>query len=249
MSGHSKWSTIKRKKGAADAQRGKIFTKLIREITAAARTGGGDLDANTRLRTAVTAARSANMPSANIEKAIKRGTGEIEGITYEEACFEGYGPGGVALFIDVLTDNRNRTVSEIRHLLSKHHGSLGENGCVAWIFELKGVIAIPAESRSEEEMMELVLELGGEDFTREGAFYSVTTNPSNLNTVREALETRGVKIESAELMRVPQNTVPLKGKEAEQMLKLMEALEDQDDVQRVSANFDIPDELISVHGN
>jgi len=249
MSGHSKWSTIKRKKAVADAHRGKIFTKLIREIIASARDGGGDLDANTRLRTAVAAARSANMPSANIEKAIKRGTGEIEGITYEEICFEGYGPGGVAVFIDVLTDNRNRTVSEIRNLLGKHNGSLGENGCVSWIFELKGVIVIPVGSRTEEEVMELVVEVGGEDFSREGSFYNITTSPSELNAVRDALEARGVKIESSEHFRVPQNTVRLERKEAQQMLKLMEALEDQDDVQRVSANFDIPDELIPLHGN
>jgi YebC/PmpR family DNA-binding regulatory protein len=244
MSGHSKWSTIKRKKAAVDAARGKIFTKLIRELTTAARRGGGDPDANPRLRAAMDAARTANMPAATMERAVKRGTGEIEGVTYEEATFEGYGPGGVALFIDVLTDNRNRTVAEIRHSLTKHGGSLGEGGCVAWMFDLKGVILIPVESRSEDEMLEIALEAGADDLTQDGDVFQVTTRASDLSPVKHALEQRGVPVSSAELVRVAQNTVRLEGKDAELMLKLLEALEDQDDVQRVSSNFDIPEELM-----
>lgn len=244
MSGHSKWSTIKRKKAAIDAARGKIFTKLNREIVTAARNGGGDPEANTRLRAAVDAARTANMPSANIERAIKRGTGEIEGVSYEEATFEGYGPGGVALFIEVLTDNRNRTVAEIRHVLTKHGGSLGEGGCVAWMFDLKGIIAVPRNGRSEDEVLEVALEAGAEDLATEEEAYHVTTAPSSLATVRDELQRKGMTIESAELVRVPQNTVKLEGKDAETMLRVMEALEDLDDVQRVSSNFDIPEELM-----
>jgi YebC/PmpR family DNA-binding regulatory protein len=196
----------------------------------------------------VAAAKSANMPNANIEKAIKRGTGEIEGATFEESAYEGYGPGGVALFIDVLTDNRNRTVSEIRHVLTKHHGSMGEAGCVAWMFELKGTILIAANERTEDEVMELVVEAGGDDYTLEGDVFQITTASTALFSVREAIESKGIEIVSAELVRVPQNTVRLEGKDAEQMLKLLEALEDQDDVQRVSANFDIADELLQAHG-
>ena len=248
MSGHSKWSTIKRKKAANDAARGKVFTRHTREIITAARAGGGDPESNSRLRTAIAAAKGANMPNANIDKAIKRGTGEIEGATYEEASYEGYGPGGVALFIDTLSDNKNRTVSEVRHLLTKYNGSLGENGCVAWMFDLRGVITIPANGRSEEDVMELVVESGGEDFSQEGDVYQITTSPTELFNVRESLEGQSIAIESAELVRVPQNTVKLEGKDAETMLKLMEALEDLDDVQRVSANFDIPDEVFEAHG-
>jgi len=244
MSGHSKWSTIKRKKAANDAARGKVFTKLNREIVTAARAGGGDPDSNIRLRAAIDAARAANMPSANIDKAVKRGTGEIEGVSYEEASFEGYGPGGVALFIDVLTDNRNRTVAEIRHVLTKHGGSLGEGGCVAWMFDLKGVIAIPRNGRSEDDMLEIVLEAGAEDLATEDEIFQVTTAPASLAAVRTELQGKGVSIESAELVRVPQNTVKLEGKDAETMLRVMESLEDLDDVQRVSSNFDIPEELM-----
>jgi len=247
MSGHSKWSTIKRKKAAVDAARGKVFTRYTREIITAARTGGGDPETNSRLRSAIAAARRENMPSANIEKAIKRGTGEIEGITYEESSYEGYGPGGVALFIDVVTDNKNRTVGEIRHMLSKHSGSLGENGCVAWMFDLKGVISLPANGKSEDEMVELVVESGAEDFALEGESYQITTAPAELYAVREKMEAAGIAIESAELTRVPQNTVKLEGKDAEVMLKLMESLEDHDDIQRVSANFDVPEEMMQEH--
>ncbi|MCA9751071.1 MAG: YebC/PmpR family DNA-binding transcriptional regulator [Gemmatimonadetes bacterium] len=252
MSGHSKWATIKRKKAVVDAKRGKIFTRLAREIITAARSGGGDPSANARLRTAIAAARAENMPNANIDKAIKRGTGEIDGAAYEEVTYEGYGPGGVALFVDVTTDNRNRTVGEVRHALTKHNGSLGENGCVAWMFELKGSIVIPAEGLAEDAMMEHVVESGAEDFAPEGegedAIWQVTTAPADLFAVKEALEARGVTVRSAELVRVPQNTVKLEGKDAETMLKLMDVLEDLDDVQRVSANFDIPDEILQSLG-
>jgi YebC/PmpR family DNA-binding regulatory protein len=249
MSGHSKWSTIKRKKAANDAQRGKIFTKLIREIITSARIGGGDPEMNARLRTAIAAAKDANMPSANIERAIKRGTGEIAGASYEESSYEGYGPGGVALYIDTLSDNRNRTVGEIRHILTKNNGSLGEAGCVAWMFSQRGVITIPAAGRSEEEIMELVVECGGDDFIVEGDVCQITTSPTALHAVREAIQAKGVEITSAELARIPQNTVRLQGKEAEQMIRLLESLEDHDDVQRISANFDIADELMEKLGS
>jgi YebC/PmpR family DNA-binding regulatory protein len=244
MAGHSKWANIKRRKAVVDAKRGKVFTRLAREIISSARQGGGDPDANVRLRAAIQAARAENMPNANIEKAIKRGTGEIEGAAYEEASYEGYGPGGVALFIDTVSDNKNRTVGEVRHVLAKHNGSLGENGCVAWMFELRGSLTIPAGDLGEEEMMELVVESGADDFSRDGDVWQVLTPATDLFSVRESLAAREVTIESAELVRIPQNTVRLEGKEAEQMLKLMEALEDLDDVQRVSANFDIPDEIL-----
>jgi YebC/PmpR family DNA-binding regulatory protein len=249
MSGHSKWNTIKRKKAATDAARGRIFTRLAREIIAAARAGGGDPETNARLRTAVNAARSDNMPSANIDRAIKRGTGELEGVTFEEATFEGYGPGGVAILIDVLTDNRNRTVSEIRHVLTRNHGNMGEAGSVAWIFSQKGSILIPAAGRSEDEIMELVVDCGAEDFSLEGESIQILTAATQLFDVRDAIEKKGVTVESANLVRVPQNTIRLEGKDAEHMIKLLEALEEQDDVQRVSANFDIPDEILQAHGN
>ncbi len=245
MSGHSKWATIKRKKAVVDAKRGKVFTRHTREIITAARQGGGDPDANVRLRAAIQAARGVNMPNTNIEKAIKRGTGEIEGVSFEEATYEGYGPGGAALFLDTLSDNKNRTVGEIRHILSKHNGSLGENGCVAWMFEQKGCILIPASDRSEDDVMELTVEIGAEDFSREGDVWQLLTASTELFAVRVALESREIPVESAELVRIPQNTVKLEGKAAQTMMKLMEALEDLDDVQRVSANFDIPDEVLS----
>ncbi|HMB67916.1 MAG TPA: YebC/PmpR family DNA-binding transcriptional regulator, partial [bacterium] len=200
MAGHSKWANIKRRKAVVDVQRGKVFTRHAREIITAARQGGGDPDANIRLRAAITAARAVNMPNANIEKAIKRGTGEIEGAAFEEITYEGYGPGGVAIFLDVVTDNRNRTVSEIRHVLSKHNGSLGENGCVAWMFEQKGNIAVPAEGLDEDAVMEMVVDAGAEDFSREGDLWQIVTGSSDLFAVREALEGRGVSVESADLV-------------------------------------------------
>ncbi len=249
MSGHSKWATIKRKKAAIDAQRGKAFTKIIRELMTAARKGGGDPEANPRLRTAVSTARAVNMPRENIDRAIKRGTGEIEGQTFDEMSYEGYGPGGVALFIDVLTDNKNRTVGEVRHILTKNGGALGEVGCVAWMFALRGMITISASSKTEEEVMEIVVDSGAEDFAAAGDVWQIMTAPGDLFTVRDAIEKSGVEIASAELTRVPQNTVKLAGKDAEAMIRLMEALEDNDDVQRVSANFDIADELLETLGS
>ncbi len=244
MSGHSKWSTIKRKKGAKDAERGRIFTRLIKEITVAARQGGGDESSNARLRTAIQAARAANMPSKNIENAIKKGTGELPGVTYDEVVYEGYGPGGVALYIEALTDNKNRTVAEIRHLLSKHGGSLGENGSVAWMFSKKGVVAIPAENTNEDDLMMIVLDAGAEDIEEEDETFLVKSEPSNLEAVKAALEENNVAYISAELTMEPQNTVAVEGKQAEQLLKLMDALEDQDDVQNIYSNFDIDDSVI-----
>ncbi|MGC8660599.1 MAG: YebC/PmpR family DNA-binding transcriptional regulator [Desulfomonilaceae bacterium] len=242
MSGHNKWSTIKHKKGAADAKRGKIFSKLIKEITIAARMGGGDPEGNPRLRTAVLAARAANMPKDNMEKAIKRGTGEIEGVNYEEITYEGYGPGGVAVLVEALTDNKNRTVAEIRHIFDKYNGNLGESGCVNWIFQKKGVVEVPAEGLTEDEVMELALESGAQDVKSDGATFEITTDPIDFETVRKAIEDKGWKIELAEITMIPSNTVKLEGKKAEQMLKMMDALDDHDDLQRAYANFDISEE-------
>ncbi len=242
MSGHSKWSTIKRKKGAADAKRGKIFTKLIREIIVSARMGGGDINANPRLRTAVMAARAENMPKENIERAIKKGTGELEGTTYEEYTYEGYGPGGVAMMLEVLTDNKNRTVADIRHIFSKHNGSLGEGGCVSWMFEKKGLILIDKKGVDEDRLMEVALDAGALDVKDNGKEFEVTSTPAGFEALKKALEGAGFKWSYAEVTMVPQTTVRLSGKDAEQMLKLMEGLEDSDDVQKVYANFDIADE-------
>jgi YebC/PmpR family DNA-binding regulatory protein len=242
MSGHNKWSTIKHKKGAADAKRGKIFSRLIKEIAIAARMGGGDADGNPRLRTAVNTARAANMPKDNIERAIKRGTGEIAGVSYEEVIYEGYGPGGVAVLLEALTDNKNRTVADIRHIFDKYNGNLGESGCVAWIFEKRGVIELAGGDLTEDEVMELALEAGAQDVKTEGDSFEITTDPVDFEAVRTAVETKGWKIELAEITMVPQNTVKLEGKKAEQMLKMMDALDDHDDLQRVVANFDISEE-------
>ncbi|MFH1117785.1 MAG: YebC/PmpR family DNA-binding transcriptional regulator [Pseudomonadota bacterium] len=242
MSGHNKWSTIKHKKGAADAKRGKMFSKLIKEITIAARMGGGDPDGNPRLRTATIAARTANMPKDNIEKAIKRGTGEIAGVSYEEITYEGYGPGGVAVLVECLTDNKNRTVAEIRHIFDKYNGNLGESGCVAWMFDKKGVIEIAAQSLDEDEVMEVALETGAQDVNLDGDAYEITTGPAEFEAVRAAVEEKGWKIELSEITMIPQNTVKLDGKKAEQMLKMMDVLDDHDDLQQVYANFDISEE-------
>ncbi len=242
MSGHSKWSTIKRKKGAADAKRGKIFTKLIREIMVAARFGGGDINANPRLRAAVLAAKAENMPKDNIERAIKKGTGELEGVNYEELTYEGYGPGGVAMLVEVLTDNKNRTVAEVRHIFSKHNGSLGENGCVSWMFEKKGLILIDKNGVEEDRLIEAALDAGALDVRDAGKEFEVIVPPAQFDGVKKTLEEAGFKYHYAEVTMVPQSTVRLTGKEAEQMLKLMEGLEDSDDVQKVYANFDITDE-------
>ncbi len=239
MSGHNKWSSIKHKKAKVDAQRGRIFTRLIKEITVAARMGGGDEESNPRLRAAVAAAKAANMPSANIERAIKRGTGELPGVTYEEATYEGYGPGGAALLIETLTDNKNRTVADLRHILSKHNGNLGESGSVAWIFEKKGVIVIQGEGLSEDDVMMAVLDAGAEDIKSDGINFEVLTAPEDFEAVKKAVEEAGYPIESAEVTMYPKTTVKLEGKHAEQMLKLMDALDEHDDVQNVYSNFDI----------
>lgn len=242
MSGHNKWSTIKHKKGAADAKRGKMFSKLIKEITVAARMGGGDAEANPRLRTAVNAARQANMPKDNIERAIKRGTGEIEGVSYEEVTYEGYGPGGVAILVECLTDNKNRTVADVRHLFDKYNGNLGETGCVSWLFDKKGIVTVASTGLDEDEVMELALEAGAHDVKNEGDTFDIITEAKDFETVRKAVEDKGWKIELAEVTMIPQNTVKLEGKKADQMLKLMDVLDDHEDLQRVYANFDISEE-------
>jgi YebC/PmpR family DNA-binding regulatory protein len=247
MSGHNKWSTIKHKKGRADAKRGKLFTKIIREITVAAREAGGDPDSNPRLRSAVTAAKAANMPADNIKRAIDRGTGDADGVAYEEVSFEGYGPGGVAVMLELLTDNRNRTTPEIRHLFSKHGGNLGENGCVAWLFTRKGLILIPKSAELDEDaVMELALDAGAEDLdTDDTDYYRVYSSPEDLHQVKDGLEAGGMVVEAAQLEMEPSSTTRLEGKQAEQMIRLMEAFEDHDDVQHVWANFDIDDELLA----
>jgi len=245
MSGHSKWATIKHKKAAVDARRGKVFTKLIRELTSAARMGGGDADSNPRLRTAVAAAKTANMPSDTIQRAIKKGTGELPGEIYEEIIYEGYGAGGVAVLVDVLTDNKNRTVAEIRHLFAKHGGNLGETGCVAWMFARKGLITLNTNQVDEDTLLELVLEAGGDDIKTEADAYEIVTAPEAFEDVRNILEQKGLTLDVAEVTMMPQNTVPVEGKQAEQVLRLMEALDDQDDVRKAHANFDISDEVMA----
>ncbi len=243
MSGHSKWSTIKRKKGAIDAKRGRIFTRLIKEITIAARIGGGDVNGNPRLRTAVLAAKAENMPKDNIDRAIKKGTGELEGFTIEEYTYEGYGPGGVAIMVEVMTDNKNRATAELRHAFTKHNGNMGESGCVAWMFQKKGVIQYDRGAVDEEKLMELALDAGADDVRDEGTVLEVTTDPKDFFKVKEKLDASGLPLCSmAEVSMVPQNTIKVVGKEAEQVLRLMEALEDLDDTQKVYANFDIPEE-------
>jgi YebC/PmpR family DNA-binding regulatory protein len=242
MSGHSKWSTIKRKKGAADAKRGKAFTKIIKEIMVAARMGGGDINANPRLRTAVLAAKGENMPRDNIDRAIKKGTGELEGVNYEELTYEGYGPGGVAMLVEVMTDNKNRTVADIRHLFSKQNGNLGEGGCVSWMFEKKGLLSLDKTGADEDRLIEVALDAGALDVKDSGKEFDVTTPPESFEAVKKKLEEAKFKLTYGEVTMVPQTTVRLTGKEAEQMLRLMEAIEDSDDVQKVYANFDITDE-------
>ncbi len=248
MSGHSKWHSIRHKKGALDAKRGKLFTKLIKEITVAARLGGGDPEANPRLRTVIQKAKEANMPKENIEKAIKKGTGELEGYNLEEVIYEGYGPGGVAIMIDAMTDNRNRTTAEIRSILSKNGGNLGENGCVSWIFENKGVITVSAERYDENTIMEVALEAGADDIKLEGDVWEIITSPEDLADITDAIKERGVEVLMSEVMRIPKTTVKLDEKTAEKVLSLLEKLEDNDDVQKVAANFDIPDEVMEKIG-
>lgn len=242
MSGHSKWSTIKHKKGAADARRGKIFTKIIKEITIAARMGGGDQTGNPRLRSAILAAKAENMPKENIDRAIKKGTGELPGVSYEEAIFEGYGPGGVAVLVDILSDNRNRTVADIRHIFSKNAGNLGEAGCVSWMFDKKGLIVFEKDKVDEEKLMNLALEAGAQDVQETDKEHEVITEPADFERVKKQLDEAKLTPTYAEISMVPQSTVRLTGKEAQQMLRLMESLEDSEDVQHVYANFDIPDE-------
>ncbi len=243
MSGHSKWSTIKHKKGAADAKRGKIFTKLIKEITVAARMGGGDPESNPRLRSALISARAQNMPKDTFERAIKKGTGELEGVNYEEIIYEGYGPGGVAVLVECLTDNKNRTIAEVRHAFGKAGGNVGTDGCVAWMFDKKGLISVNKEDSDEDTLMELALEAGAEDIRVETDSFDIITEPSDFDAVKEAIDAAGIKYEEAEITMLPQNYTKVEGKEAEQMINFMEALDDCDDVQKFYSNADIPDEV------
>lgn len=240
MSGHSKWHTIKHKKGALDAKRGKIFTKLIKEITVATRTGGtGDLDANARLRKAVSDAKAQNMPNDTIDRAIKRGTGELEGVSYDEITYEGYGPNGVAVMVETMTDNRNRTVAEIRHLFSKNGGNMGEAGSVAWMFDKKGYIVIDKAAKSEDELFEIAVGAGADDMQEEGDVFEVFTAPDAFEAVVDAIKAAGIEPQAAEISQIPQNYIKLEGGDAKTMLKLYDALDDNDDVQKVWANFDI----------
>ncbi|MBC8318120.1 MAG: YebC/PmpR family DNA-binding transcriptional regulator [Desulfobulbaceae bacterium] len=245
MAGHSKWANIKHRKGAVDAKRGKVFTRLIKEITVAARIGGGDPAANPRLRTAIAGAKSENMPKDNIERAIKKGTGELEGVEYLEITYEGYGPGGVAVLVDCMTDNKNRTVGDVRHAFSKHGGNLGESGCVGYMFDKKGSILVDKETIDEEKLMDVALEAGAEDVLEEETEFQVLTAPDDFSAVREKLEEEGVAFIEASLSMIPQNTIEVTDeKVALRLLKMLEVLEDNDDVQDVHANFDIPDEIM-----
>lgn len=244
MSGHSKWSSIKHKKGAADAKRGKVFTKLIREITVAARMGGGDQDGNPRLRAAVAAAKAENMPKENIERGIKKGTGELEGVSYEEANYEGYGPGGVAVLVDCLTDNKNRSVADVKHSFERHGGNLGEPGCVAWIFDQKGLIVCEKNKVDEDLLLDIVLEAGAEDVKEGDTDFDIITAPSDFESVKEAIDEQGFPYSLAEITKIPKNTIEVEGKKAEQLVKLMQDLEDNDDVSHVYANFDISDKIL-----
>ena len=244
MSGHSKWSTIKHKKAASDAKRGKIFTKLIKEITVAARMGGGDLNSNPRLRSAIQAAKSENMPKDNIDRAVKKGTGDLEGVNYEESIYEGYGPGGAAVLIDSLTDNKNRAVSEIRFIFNKNGGSMGENGCVAWMFDKKGYIVVERSQVDEDTLMEVALEAGAEDVREDDSNFEVITAPEDFEDVMAAIEKADIATVEGEVTMLPQSTTNLAGKEAEQMIRLMDMLEDCDDVQKVYTNADIPEDLV-----
>ena len=240
MSGHSKWHTIKHKKGATDAKRGKIFTKMIKEITVAARTGGsGDVDSNARLRKAVIDAKAVNMPNDTIDRAVKRGMGELDGASYDEITYEGYGVGGVAVLVETMTDNRNRTVAELRHIFSKNGGNLGEAGSVAWMFDKKGYIVVDKAAKSEDELFEIAIEAGADDMQDEGDIYEIFTTPDNFEAVTDALKTAGIAPQAAEISMIPQNYIALTGGDAATMLKLYEAIDDNDDVQKVYANFDI----------
>jgi len=247
MSGHSKWATIKHKKAATDARRGKMFTKVLREITVAAKIGGGDVKANPRLRSAVLEARSNSVPNDNIDRAIKKGTGELEGEAYEEVLYEGYGPGGIAVLVEGLTDNKNRTAPEIRHLFTKYGGSLGASGCVAWMFNRRGYFAIDRGAMDEEKLMDLALELGVDDVATEGDHHEIYTAPEDYSRVQDELESRGVPVAAKELVMVPGNTVELPAERATPVLRLLEALEDHDDVQKVWANLDVDEKVLAAH--
>jgi YebC/PmpR family DNA-binding regulatory protein len=247
MSGHSKWATIKRAKGAKDAARGKLFSTIIKEITVAARAGGGDPDGNPRLRLAIDKAKGANMPAENIKRAVQRGTGEIEGVTYEEVTYEGYGPAGVALLVDVITDNKNRTVAELRHVFSRNNGNMAESGAVAWKFERRGVLSVPRKY-SEDELMEIVLEAGAEDMSTEEESFEIYTTPSGFPATKAALEAKSVEITEAGIALVPKTTMKVDGKEAEAVLRLVEALEEHDDVQNVYSDVDIDPKLLESMG-
>jgi YebC/PmpR family DNA-binding regulatory protein len=249
MSGHSKWATIKHKKAAQDAKRGRVFTKIIKELTVAARLGGGDPEGNPRLRSAVVAAKAANMPADNIKRAIQKGTGELPGVSYEEVVYEGYGPGGVAIYVEILTDNKNRTTPEIRHLFSKHGGNLGEPNSVAWIFEKKGSYVVPESSITEDKLLELVLEAGADDLRAEDGTFHVVTSPEAFEEVGRALESGGVGTGESSLTMEPSNTVHLDGKRARQCLKLLEALEEHEDVQNVYANLEFDDQDLEVEAS
>ena len=245
MSGHSKWSTIKRKKGANDAKRGKMFTKLIKEITIAARSGGGDPNGNPRLRSAIMAAKTENMPKDNIDRAIKKGTGDLDGAIYDEILYEGYGPGGVAILVETMTDNKNRTVADIRHFFAKSGGNLGESNCVAWMFDKKGSVTVDKKGIKEDELMEIALEAGAEDVVEEVDSFQILTSPEDFNDVVEQLEQRGIQFGDVGLSMIPQNTIEVvELKTAQSLMRLLDSLEDHDDVQKVHANFDISDEIM-----
>lgn len=249
MSGHSKWHSIKYKKAAQDSKRGKLFTKIIKELSVAARMGGGDPEANPRLRKAVADAKTVNMPADNIKRAIMKGTGQLEGVSYEEVTYEGYGPGGVAIYIEVLTDNRNRTVSDIRYIFTKNGGNMGASGCVAWIFSKKGYIVVEKTKASEDELLDMILEAGAEDLREDGSNYEIITAPEDYESVDNALKEHNIETAASTVSMIPQNYVKLEGKPAQQCLRLIEALEDQDDAQHVWANFDIDEEEIAAYSS
>jgi len=245
MSGHSKWASIKHKKAAADSKRGKIFTKIIRELAVAAKMGGGDPDTNPRLRKAIADSKAVNMPADNIKRAILKGTGQLEGVSYEEISYEGYGPGGVAIYVETLTDNKNRTVSELRHIFSRSGGNIGESGCVAWMFSRKGYIVVEQSSASEDNLLNIILEAGADDLSEDGSNYEIFTSPDSYEAVVDALKEHNIETAASNLGYIPQNYIKLEGKQAQQLLRLMEELEDHDDVQNVWANFDIDEDEIS----
>lgn len=251
MSGHSKWATIKRKKGATDAARGRLFTRLIKEITIAAKNGGGNMDGNPRLRLAIQTAKDNNMPADNIKRAVQKGTGELPGVSYEEVTFEGYGPAGVAIIVEVVTDNNNRTVSEMRHVFSRNNGNMGQSGSVAWMFHRKGniVVSRAGQSITEDDLLSIILEAGADDMQTDDDTFTILASPQTFDAVKKAIEDKGIKMESAALQMIPQNTVKVAGKDAEQLLKLMEALEEHDDVQNVYANFDIDEKELAALSN